>query len=248
MALFDKKKKDKNTIEIDKEQFAELVSQANSGSGSMFSYGLAESLFMSDLDDCILVIDQEIDDKMFATIDTFIMKINAADKGIEPENRKPIKLIISSLGGSLFDGLGTINCITNSITPIVGVCTSYACSMAFYIFVACHVRIAAENATFLNHEGTTGLLDSSCKVVDAVDFYRKVNSRLDKMVASRSKLSLAELENNRRIENYYFGDEGKDLGFVDYIIGKDVDFEDIFTNEESDGEETCDCCCDKIGV
>ena len=248
MALFDKKKKAKDTVELDKEQFAELVAQANGGTGSMFSYGLAESLFMSDLDDRILVIDREIDETMFSTIDTFIIKINAADRGIEPENRKPIKLIISSRGGSLFDGLGTINCINNSITPVIGICTSYACSMAFYIFVACHVRVAAENATFLNHEGTTGLLDSSCKVVDAIDFYRKVNDRLDKMVASRSKLSLTELDNNRRKENYYFGDEGKDLGFVDYIIGEDIDFEDIIISTESDDEETCDCDCENVKV
>ena len=244
MALFDKKKKNKNTVEIDKDKLAELMTQANSGSGSMFSYGLAESLFMSDLDDRILVIDREIDETMFATIDTFIMKINASDKNVAPEDRLPIKLIISSGGGSVVDGLGTINCIVNSITPIIGICTSYAYSMAFNIFVACHIRIAAKNATFLNHDGATMLSDSSSKAVDAIEFYRKVDTRMNQMVASRSKLSLAELENNRRIENYYFGDEGKNLGFVDYLIGEDVDFEDIFISEDSNTEETCDCDCD----
>lgn len=223
------------TVDITPEQFQELVSGGNSV--STFSYGLAESMFMEDIDNRIFYIDGEINEDIFREINVFIMKINAADAGLSKEERLPIKIVISSGGGSVFDGLGTVNCITNSTTPIIAICTSYACSMAFYIFVSAHIRIATKDTVLLNHDGTTGILDSTSKTEDTIEFYKKIHNRLHKMVASRSKLTMKELSDTRRIENYYFGDEAKDLGLVDMLIGQDVTFEDVFAVYD-------DCACD----
>ena len=234
MSLFkDKKKK----IELTPEQYQELLSQIGASS-SLFSYGLVESLFMTDMGDRIFYIHGEIDENIFREIDSFIIKINAEDAGIEPEKRLPIKLVISSVGGSVYDGLGTINCIRNSITPIIGICTSYAFSMAFYIFISCHLRIATSDTAFLNHDGTMGIIDSTSKTEDAIEFHKRVNQRLNKILVSRSKFTTTELENTKRVEKYYFGDEGMELGFVDQLIGDDLTFGDIFGSSEATKEES----------
>ena len=207
-----------------------------SGTQAMFSYGLGESLAMEDIEQRIFYIDGEINENIFREVNAFIMKFNAADAGIPSDERVPIKLIISSGGGQILDGLGTIECIRNSIVPVIAVCTSYACSMAFYIFASAHVRLATANAAFLNHDGEMYIGNSTSKTEDTVAFYKKITGRLNKMLASRSKFTIKELEDTKRIENWFFGDEARDLGIVDGIIGEDVAFEDIFTVDT-------DCCC-----
>ncbi len=214
----------------------ELVSEGSQA--SMFSYGLAESLVMEDIDNRIFYIDGEIDDNIFREINMFIMKFNAADVGLSAEERNPIKLVISSGGGHVLDGMGTINCIRNSITPVIAICTSYACSMAFYIFASAHIRVATADTVFLNHDGTMCIMDSTSKSEDTMNFHKRITARLHKMIASRSKLTMKELEDTKRIENWYFGDEAKDLGIVDVLIGEDVSFEDIFAVH---GDYVCDC-------
>lgn len=206
------------------------------GTQSMFSYGLGESLVMEDLDQRIFYIDGEIDENVFREINVFIMKFNAADAGLSAEDRLPIKLVISSGGGSVLDGIGTINCIRNSTTPVIAICTSYACSMAFHIFASAHIRIATSDTVFLNHDGEMHIGNSTSKTEDTIAFHQKINERLNKMLVSRSKFTMKELEDTKRIENWYFGDEARDLGIVDAIIGEDVTFEDIFGCGYS-----CDC-------
>lgn len=224
------------SVEVTPEQLQELVSGGNSV--STFSYGLAESMFMEDIDNRIFYIDGEINEDIFREIDVFIMKINAADAGIPCDERVPIKLIISSGGGSVLDGLGTIECIKNSLTEVIAICTSYACSMAFHIFASAHVRLATANAVFLNHDGEMHIGNSTSKTEDTMAFHKKITERLNRLLASRSKFTMKELEDTKRIENWFFGDEAKDLGIVDGIIGEDVAFEDIFAVYDDCG---CDC-------
>ena len=47
-----------------------------------------------------------------------IYEVNKEDKNKAEENRDPIQLIINSSGGSVYDGIGIIDAIEQSITPI----------------------------------------------------------------------------------------------------------------------------------
>lgn len=222
----------------------ELLKQYVSGESEMFSYGLGEKLFMNDLEQRILYLDDEVTPDTFREVTMFIVKMNMIDSGIPIEERLPIKIVINSQGGSILDGLGLIDVIKVSKTPVITVGMGYCMSMAFNIFVAGDLRVAMPNATFLCHDGSTGMYDSTMKFRDTVAFYDKVDERLDRMIASKSKLTIKELNDRKRQENFWFADEGKELGFVDYIIGEDITLDDIFGY----AEEECDCkeCnCDK---
>ena len=106
-------------------------------SSSNFNYGFEESLIMDDISERNLYIQGEITAEVFHHIYYFVTKFNAEDVGVEIEERKPIKLHISTMGGSAWDGLGICELLRNSITPVIGICTSYALSMGFYIFISC---------------------------------------------------------------------------------------------------------------
>ena len=121
-------------------------------------------------------------------------------------------------------------------TPVFTIAMGYCMSMGFSIMCAGHVRFSLPHSTFLYHDGSTGLIDSTMKFRDTVKFYDKLDEKLDKMIASRSKLTIKELEDRKRTENFWFAEDAKELGIVDYIIGEDVSIEDVFCFKTE-----CDC-------
>lgn len=225
-------------VEVTPEMLQEIM---GGGTNEMFSYGLAEKLLMTDLEERTFYIDGIITPDIFREVTMFIVKANGIDYGLPVNERIPIKIVINSDGGSVLDGLGLIDCIRTSETPVVTIAMGYCYSMAFNVFVAGHTRIALPNATFLCHDGETGIRNSTTKTKDTMKFYEKLDDRLDKMIASRSKLTIKHLDDIKRQENYWFADEGKELGFVDYIIGEDVVLGELFSYEENN-ECDCDCC------
>lgn len=209
---------------------------------SNYNYGLCESIWMEDNDKRIIFFDMGVDENTYHFIDERIIKWNIEDNGIPVDDRTPITLFVSSYGGSLYNCLSTVSVIENSITPVITVCTSFAMSAAFKIFQAGHIRIATEDAMFLLHEGTAGYWGHPSKIDDAVEFDKKIRERLVKKVARNSKLSIKEIEETFHKERFFFGDEAKDMGIVDLIIGEQISLDSILSINRP---TSCDCeeCC-----
>ena len=194
---------------------------------SNFNYDFEESLVMEDIGNRNLYINGEITSATFQHIYYFVTRYNEEDIGIEVEKRQPIRLHISTVGGSVWDGLGICNILQNSTTPVIGICTSYAASMGFLIYISCHLRYATENAFFLNHEGYDGDYGHPSKIRDYLTFSDKLKDRVNKLISRNTKLTARDLKDDERIENYFFADEAKDMGVVDYIIGQDCTLDEI---------------------
>lgn len=192
-----------------------------------FTYGVSEALWLDDQDDRHLYLTDYIDNDIFNKINYFVLRYNQEDKGLEKACRKPIKLFINSGGGSTYDGTALINLIRCSTTPVWAITTGYCMSMAFHIFVNCHRRIATPTSMFLNHEGEYGDINAPSKVKDSFSFYERLNSRLNGFVAENTKLTKKMLEDENRVENYFFGDEAKEMGVVTDLIGVDCDLDEI---------------------
>lgn len=157
-----------------------------------------------------------------------IIQFNREDDeaNIAIEDRVPIKLYISSEGGDVESGFGLINIILASQTPVITINLSYQYSMGFLVGLAGHVRYAVPNAIFLMHDGVTYINDSDSKVQDRAEFNKAINERIKRYVLSRSDLTSEEYDSKRRVEWYMYADEAKEHGFVDYIIGEDINPED----------------------
>lgn len=196
-------------------------------SSSNFTYGFEESLAMEDVANRNLFINGEINSNTFQHIYYLITRYNAEDAGISIDERMPIKLHICTEGGNVWDGLGICEIIQNSNTPVIGICTSYAASMGFFIFISCDLRYATENAFFLNHEGYENDYGHPSKIRDYITFSDKLRDRFNKLIIRNTKLTVRDLKDNERIENYFFADEAKDMGIVDYIIGQDCTLDEI---------------------
>lgn len=234
--VIEQKPETKESIEVTPEMIEQMSSEQN-----VFSYGLGEAILLGELESRIFYLDGEITPDTFREVTMFIVKANIQDVGIPTDERVPIKLVINSPGGSVLDGFALIDTIKASTTPVFGIVIGYAYSMALSVLISCDLRLATVNSSFLLHDGSTGLFDSSTKFRDTMKFYDKLDERVDKMIAAKTKLTMKELEDRKRQENFWFSDEAKDLGIIDGIIGEDILFDDIFCIEHECDCEECSC-------
>lgn len=121
-----------------------------------------------------------------------------------------------------------VDVITNSKTPIVGVCFGLAASMGYHIYLACHKRIAFYHSVLLQHDGQIGIQNSTSKARDTMRFFDNLEQRTKAHVLSRTTMSEEFYDKIYDQEYYMYASEGKELGCVDEIIGEDCELDEIF--------------------
>ena len=141
-------------------------------------------------------------------------------------------------------GMALVNTIQNSTTPVIGVCLGICASMAFAIFAVCHTRIATKDSSFMVHDGSVDLFDSTTKAKDFIKFNSKLEERYNKAIAEKTKFTVKELDEISPHDSWFFADELVEMDMVDGIIGKDVEMEEIFSfmsDMSCDCGNECDC-------
>lgn len=195
---------------------------------ALIDAGLVDELFyLQDLKQRKLFLNVDVEQLSIAEIVKHIMQFNKEDKGIAPEERTPILLYVTSNGGEVDSGFELIDVILNSKTPVYTINLGYQYSMGFLIGLAGHKRYAMGNAKFLMHDGSNFIYNSGAKAQDQMEFQKRIEERIKQYVLSRSNVTSEEYDSKLRIEWYLFADEAKDKGFVDFIIGKDCDIDEI---------------------
>lgn len=190
--------------------------------------GMVDELFyFKDLRQRKLFLSDDITQLSVGEIIKHILQFNREDFGIEPQDRKPILLYVTSIGGEVDPGFALIDVILDSKTPVYTINLGYQYSMGFLIGLAGHRRYAMRHAKFLMHDGSSFVFNSGAKAQDQMEFNKRVEERVRQYVLSRSRLTAEEYDSKLRFEWYMFSDEAKDRGFVDYIIGEDRPLEDI---------------------
>lgn len=189
--------------------------------------GIEEQFYLQDLKQRKLYLNAEITTDVTGDIIRHIFQMNAEDRDIPVEKRKPIILYISSPGGDVDAGFGLIDAIEASVTPVLTVNTGFTYSMAFLIFLAGKTRYAMKNARFLMHDGSSFAYNSTSKLQDQMEFQRVVEKRIMDYVVSHSALSSEEYREKWRVEWYMFADEAKEHGFCDMVVGEDCEISEV---------------------
>lgn len=155
-----------------------------------------------------IVLSSDISASSVADIIESILDINTLDDELEEDlqdyNREPIKLVVNSFGGSVYDGFALIAAIEHSRTPIHGYCYGSAMSMGFIIYISTHVRFAHKTATLMYHEISDmfwGNITNAKQNLKECDRLQKV---YDDYVLSRTKLPVDKMnEYKARKEDWY---------------------------------------------
>lgn len=176
----------------------------------------------------VMLLNKEIDDDVVNTLVYSILRYNRMDKDVPPDQRKPILLYLNSLGGSVPSGLSLTDAIKLSKTPVYTINLGVCYSMTLYVFMVGHRRFSLPHSEFLLHEGQLSGWDSTNKLRDLVEFHTgQVEDKIKNIVMEHSSISSELYDSNIRKEWYFLPDEGKELGIVDYIVGKDCEIDDI---------------------
>lgn len=174
--------------------------------------------FYRNLKNRVLWLDSDVDE-YWLEFSRKIIEWNREDKGLSSEQRKPIKLMFFSYGGSLDVNNALIDTIKLSTTPIYGVNVGQACSAGCFIYLACHKRFAFPNATFLIHQGEgNGFSGTYAQVVAAVMEYQRKVEELERYLRENTEIPDDILSENITTEWFLSADEALDYKVCDKIV------------------------------
>jgi len=186
-----------------------------------------DELYREYLENRTLILNNEIDESVIEDYVMYILKWNKDDMHLPVESRTPIKFLISSPGGNVFDANILIDVIESSKTPVVGVGLDLVASAAYLIYLACHTRVSFKNTSYLQHEGMLSIENSRSKVKDNVEFFDQQELRAKEYVLSKTNMTEEFYDNVYNQELWMYADKAKEFGIVDKIIGVDCDLDEI---------------------
>lgn len=173
-------------------------------------------------EDRVIYLNEDISAYTIANIVPLIHKINKDDDkaDIEPSNRKPISLHITSAGGSAYDGWQIVSTIENSRTPIHAYVEGYAMSMALPIFLAGHIRFMGKYASLLYHELRGGANGTRQEVKRLDKEYDRLQKLYDDYIISKTSVTQEILDDHQeRISDWYINaEEAKKYSMYDVLI------------------------------
>ena len=144
----------------------------------------------------------EIDNQSIRDINIQLLKIikedNEQEEKLKEYKREPIELYINSFGGSVYDAFSLIDIIIHSNTPIHTICTGYAMSAGFLIFICGAKRLMTPHATLMIHQISGGFKGKFGDIEVGLEEYQRVEKIINKLIFERTKITPKMMEKNRK--------------------------------------------------
>lgn len=177
-----------------------------------------------DIDNRVLILNEDVTADNINEICIAITKINNHDNNQDDKyknyERKPIKLIVDSYGGSVYDGFGLINMITSSKTPIHTYCYSKAMSMGFMIFISGHKRFAHEYSTLMMHQPSGFGWGKLKDRIEDINETKRLYKKITKIILNRTNITEKQLNKiyKRKKDWFISGKKAVKLNVADEYI------------------------------
>jgi len=173
--------------------------------------------YIIDKEERIFWLEGEINDETMILI-RYIINWNREDEGINPKERRPIRIMFDSNGGSLSVCYSIYDAILASKTPVYGVAVGFTASAAAVIFLATHKRFLFPHSYLLFHQGSASLGGGYSEVVLAMENYREQVNDISKIILTRTNLSKKQVNKKIQDDWYITGQKAIKQGFADEII------------------------------
>ena len=111
-----------------------------------------------------------------------------------------------------------IDVIKLSKTPIHTIGMGKCYSSGGLLLMAGHWRYIMPNTTLLLHDGSTGAMGDTGKVMDSFEFTKKLEEKTKQYVLDNTKISNELYDKNYRKDWFMFSDEIMKYGMADEII------------------------------
>lgn len=146
-------------------------------------------------------------------------KVVIAVHFLDKIHEQPIKVILSSVGGSETAGYAIYDTLmaTSNIVEMTGVGT--VGSIAAAIYQAGDLRKMMPNCDYLIHDGQIGIGEiTQTQLVSVADQVRKNNLKYYEILANGSKLRIDDIQDACHKETVYSAQECLEYGFCDEIV------------------------------
>lgn len=151
-------------------------------------------------------------------IPLYIFKWNKEDAELPVEDRKPIKIFINSNGGDVNVTLFTASVIALSKTPVITIGMGRAYSSGGLLLMAGHKRLIFDTTSILIHDGSTGAIGDTGKVLDNLEFTKESEERVMNFILFHTKIPKELMKENYRRDWFMFSDDAIKYGIADKII------------------------------
>jgi len=172
-----------------------------------------------------LILSGEVDETTVTEIMQDICDINEIDDENEDNvveyERAPIKLIVNSMGGSVYDGFALIGVIEKSKTPIHTYCYGSAMSMALLILVSGHQRFGHKLSTFMYHECLDQLpYEKLSTLNENLQETKRIMKVYDDYLISKTSLKRKQLDDSKKVKfDWYMSpEEALQYKLIDEIV------------------------------
>ena len=177
--------------------------------------------YYKNYEDRVYWVEGDIDESIM-DLSKLILKYNREDKDIPVEDRKPIKIFISSCGGLLDETMALVKLIGISKTPVYTIDACYAYSAASLILISGHKRYAMPGTKCLFHSGSGGTSGTFDQVQAATEDYKKMVKQMQDYIMSRTNIEQKLFNKKKAYDWYLDADEMLEKGVVDEIV-EDLD-------------------------
>lgn len=137
-----------------------------------------------------------------------------------PVTLTPINFILSTYGGSCYDGLALYDAIEASTTPIEITCTGKIMSMGIIAALSAKVRKAHRNTTFMIHQASGQTWGTVKDMEESMEEKRRINDMIFSIIREKTNISeekLTEVTNYKR-DWFITAEEALSLGIITEII------------------------------
>lgn len=166
----------------------------------------------------------EVNDSTLDLVD-FIIKCNLEDKNKSVQERKPIRVLINTLGGDTCVCLTVMHAIRDSKTPVwtFNMCRAY--SSGGLILMSGHRRFALKGSSVVVHKGSVAIAGEVSVVASTQRFYKKVDKKIEDLMFSLTNVSKEYYNKKASSDIYYDEEECLKYGIIDEIVQS---FEEVF--------------------
>ncbi len=169
-------------------------------------------------------VDDEINDNLLELV-KMIIRCNKEDKGIPVEQRKPIKVFISSPGGETQAMWSAMQAIQTSKTPCWTINLSYAYSAGAELLVAGHKRFALRGSTTMIHRGSCFIGGEQSVVESTQKHMKAMEQKYQDFLLSHTKIDPKVYKKKASADMFFDEYEALANGIVDFVVD---DFDILF--------------------
>ena len=131
-----------------------------------------------------------------------------------------IQILLSTYGGSVYDGLSLYDVIKKSDTEVDVTCFGKIMSMGIPILLASKTRKAYRNTTFMIHEVSSLSIGKIADMEDEVQETKRLNKILFDIIQNETKITADKLREiyEKKKDWYLTAEEALELGIITEIL------------------------------